>query len=709
MRGAGAAGTPAARSERDARATMLEDRLARFDAVENGLVFGRVDLTGGEEHYVGRIGLSSDDYERMLVDWRAPAARPFYTATPGSPEGIARRRHLRVRNRRVVGVDDDVFDLSRLGDADRRHLSGEAALLAALSEGRTGRMRDIVATIQGEQDRVIRSGLPGVLVVQGGPGTGKTAVALHRAAYLLYEHRDRLTSRGVLVVGPSGVFLRYIEQVLPSLGETGVVMSTVDGLYPGVTPTAREPVETAQVKGDARMETVIAELVRSTQRVPGTPIEIAYGRHRLALDADLVGRARTRARRSRRPHNQARSAFQRQVYGSLAARLLRSVEGDRPPSQQDLTDAAGDLLATDSLVAAVDRLWPYLTPEGLLAGFYATPALRHRVARTLTERERDLLQRTPGEGWTPADVPLLDEIARRLGPVPIADPLADLRAEEERAERRAAADTIGQLELPMPVSAATVAERYRGGGERRTVAQHAAEDREWTYGHVIVDEAQELSPMAWRMLQRRCPARSMTVVGDLAQTSAPWGARAWEDALGEYAGDRLRVEELTVNYRTPTEIMSVAGNVLRSVDPDASVPESIRSTGEPPWVVRVCPDTLVDTLVKAVVDEASLLDDGMVAVVVPTARRDELDRRLAELRPDLLSTRRAELDSPVVVLDVASAKGLEFDAVLVVEPGEILAEGARGAHDLYVALSRATKRLGVVHLADLPPAMGALG
>ncbi|MBO0890260.1 MAG: AAA family ATPase [Acidothermales bacterium] len=704
MRATGASGTHAARTERDARAAMLEDRIARFDAVESGLVFGRIDRTYGEALYVGRIGMSSEEYERLLVDWRAPAARPFYTATPGSAEGLSRRRHLRVRDRRVLGVDDEVFDLTRLDDADRVHLSGEAALLAALTEGRTGRMRDIVATIQAEQDRIIRAELPGVLVVQGGPGTGKTAVALHRAAYLLYEHRDRLASRGVLVVGPGAVFLRYIEQVLPSLGETGVVLATIAELYPGVTVTAHEPTRVAAVKGDARMTQVVADLVKAFQRVPDEPLSVAYGRHRLSVDPELVARARTKARRSRRPHNQARAIFQRTVYGTLAVRTLRAIGVERP-SQEVLTDVARDLLDTDSLVTEVDKLWPVLTPERMLAGLYASAELRDQVARGLGVDERELLARPPDHGWTAADVPLLDELARRVGPVPARDPVADRRAEEEREEERFAADTLSLLDLPMPVSAAAVADRYRGTGETRTTAQRAAEDPDWTFGHVIVDEAQELSPMAWRMLQRRCPARSMTVVGDLAQASSPWGPASWEAALGEYARGRLRVEELTVNYRTPAEIMAVAGDVLHSVEPDAVVPRSIRSAGVDPWYAEVEPDGLVDALAKAVTDETSANPDGMVAVVAPRALRAALDTALADLLPGLVTPRRTQLDSPAVVLDVVEAKGLEFDSVVVVEPALVLAEGDRGAHDLYVALSRATKRLGVVHSGDLPEPM----
>src|SRR6266542_4162894 len=259
----------AERLERDALVTRYRDRLAQLWSAESGLCFGRLDLADGTRRYIGRLGLADDDRESLLVDWRAPAARPFYRATPADPSGVVRRRHLRTKGRIVVDFEDDVLDLDALSDDERSGLSGEAALLAALNASRTGRMGDIVATIQAEQDRIIRSDLRGILVVEGGPGTGKTAVALHRAAYLLYTHRERLARRGVLVVGPNPTFLRYIEQVLPSLGETGVLLATTDELYPGVTATATEPPETAALKGSERMAGILAAAVADRQRLPG--------------------------------------------------------------------------------------------------------------------------------------------------------------------------------------------------------------------------------------------------------------------------------------------------------------------------------------------------------------------------------------------------------------------------------------------------------
>src|SRR6266545_3105630 len=568
LRRAEVGGTYQGRLERDALVTRYRDRLAQLWSAESGLCFGRLDLTDGTRRYIGRLGLADEDREPLLVDWRAPAARPFYRATPAAPCGVVRRRHLRTRARVVVDVDDDVLDLDALSDAEREGLNGEAALLAALGASRTGRMTDIVATIQAEQDCVIRSDLPGILVVEGGPGTGKTAVALHRAAYLLYTHRDRLARRGVLVVGPNPTFLRYIEQVLPSLGETDVLLSTVEELHPGVEATGREPVEVATVKGDLRMAGVLAAAVRDRQRMPAAPVEIAVDDATLRLEPETCARAHALAGATGRPHNQARAIFVREVATALARQVaerleedLRAVEVDEslfgPDEQLDdsplldeeqLDDLRAELLATAAVRAALDRLWPELTPRQLLTDLFASEQRLEAAAPDLSAAERALLLRPdparssgappwgspdPSGGWTPADVPLLDEAAVLLGEDDeAARRAAARRAEQERQELAYArgvleSATIGDAARYAPdtsrLDPAVMAGRWRHPAATGTIADRARQDRTWTFGHVIVDEAQEVSAMAWRMLMRRCPTRSMTVVGDVAQTGAPWG------------------------------------------------------------------------------------------------------------------------------------------------------------------------------------------
>ncbi len=584
----GAGGTFAAQVEREVSAAELARRLSQLNGVERGLCFGRMDGTDRRTFYIGRIGLHDEEYDPVLIDWRAPAARPFYAATPNDPAGLLRRRHLYTRGRTVVGLDDEVFDLDRMTEADRRGLAGEAMLLATVGRGRTGRMSDVVATIQAEQDRVIRSELAGVVVVQGGPGTGKTVAALHRAAYLLYTHRKTLERRGVLIIGPNATFLRYISQVLPSLGETDVVMASLGELFPGVAATAEDEPEAATAKGDLQMVRILRAAVRDRQRVPRRDLAVEADGVPLRIPADICERARIRARGMRRPHNVARKLFVTEMLDALAreeaAVLGRSLDSD------DLPDARERLWEEDPVREAIDRLWPYLSPQQLVAGLFGDEGTLRRAAPRLPAAERALLQRSPGTAWTVADIPLLDEAAELLGPDDSADRALRRVAERQRQEEEEYAQ--GVLELTGLagqglVDAAMIAGRNRDEGPDLTTAERAAADRTWAYGHVIVDEAQELSAMAWRMIMRRVPTRSMTVVGDVAQTGNAAGARSWGEMLDRYVKDRWREERLTVNYRTPAEIMAVAADVLAAIAPDERPPESVREEGAYPRAVRV--------------------------------------------------------------------------------------------------------------------------
>ncbi|WP_067171532.1 HelD family protein [Microtetraspora niveoalba] len=703
----GATGTHQNRSERDSFADMYAQRLARLWAVENGLCFGRLDNADGGRLYIGRIGLADDDQERMLIDWRAPVAQPFYRATPAAPMGVTRRRHLQTRGRTVTNVDDDLLDLDGLSDADRASLNGEAALLAALDEKRTGRMRDIVATIQSEQDAIIRGDLNGVLVVQGGPGTGKTVVALHRAAYLLYTYRERLERRGVLILGPNLTFLRYIEHVLPSLGETDVLLSTVGELYPGITATRWEPPEVAVIKGEIRMADVVGKAVRDRQRVPSAPVEIRLDKFTLKLDRQTFEAARSRAVRSRKPHNEARALFVRHLLNALTRQAARQL-GRGMLDDDDFADLREDLRTETPVRTALNRLWPYLTPQQLLIGLYTS---KERMTDAgLAPAECDLLLREPpraGENWwSEADVPLLDEAAELLGHIDEGVLRAARRAEEEREEQLAYAREVLELTgMADIMDAERFAARQRADEVYLTTAERAAKDRTWAFGHVIVDEAQELSAMAWRMVMRRCPTRSMTVVGDIAQTGSAAGAASWGRVLDPYVKGRWREAALSVNYRTPAEIMAVAADVLALVGPGLKAPESVRETGERPWAARVPgPATGLVPLVRR-----EVVPDGRLAVIVPHAREAELGEALVAGVPGAVAgPGPAALDAPVCVLTVADAKGLEFDSVIVVEPGEILRESPRGPSDLYVALTRATRRLGVIHSGPLPGALESL-
>ncbi|WP_049566244.1 HelD family protein [Nonomuraea sp. SBT364] len=712
----GAGGSRQARVEREVLAAEQARRLAQLNAVERGLCFGRIDDRAGRATYVGRIGLRDEEHESVLIDWRAPAARPFYVATATDPGAVVRRRHLHTRERTVVGLDDEVFDLEGMSDGDRRSLVGEAALLAALRRGRTGRMGDVVATIQTEQDRVIRASLQGALVVQGGPGTGKTVAALHRAAYLLYTHRDTLERRGVLVVGPNAMFLRYIGQVLPALGETQVVMATLGELFPGVVATAADPPRTAMVKGDARMAELVAAAVRERQRVPGGDLEVVSDGLTLRVPGEVCERLRERARAVRLPHNMARKLYVTELLKELALAEARALEAALRLAEMELEDpelrepldledeldevdvalASQRLWAEPAVRRAVDGLWPELTPQRLVSELLASPRTLKAVAPAGLDW-RPLVRARDAE-WTVGDVPLLDGAAALLGHDDSAERTAGRLAERERRERELYAyevlATTGLLEEGVFKEAGMLAERHDGGGDDLTTADRAAADRTWAYGHVIVDEAQELSAMAWRLVMRRVPAKSLTVVGDIAQTGSAAGARSWGEVLDPHLRGRWRVERLEVNYRTPAQIMRVAAGVLRAIDPGLTPPESVREGDAPPRAVRCG----LAELPALVAEELAAIGEGRAGVLVP----DGLRGRAGELFPG------GDLDAPVVVLTVTEAKGLEFDAVVVVDPAGIAAQSPMGLRDLYVAMTRATRRLTVAHEGDLPEVLSAL-
>ncbi|AOD23407.1 helicase [Rhodococcus sp. p52] len=722
-------GTPQARSERESYTHMYTEDIAKYDAAEHGLCFGRIDVRddgtdtsgpvtedGAETRYIGRLGIldEDNDYESLLLDWRAPQARPFYLAPPAAPDGVVLRRHIRSRGRSVTALHDEYLDLdAALEHADTPPaggVAGESALLAALNAARTGQMHDIVATIQAEQDAVIRSEHRSVLVVQGGPGTGKTAVALHRAAYLLYTYRKQLAKSGVLIVGPNSRFLDYIGQVLPSLGETGVLLSTVGDLYPGVTPTIEDDPMAGELKGSLDMVKVLEKAVRDRQEVPRSPVQLSFDTYALTLDRTIVTRARGRARSSRRPHNLARPIFVNGVIDALADQLA-GIIGSNPLgganllSREDIHDIRSEMRSDPDIVGAIDALWPELSPQQVLSDLLASRDRIASAAPALTDEQIDALHRPDASGhFSAADAPLLDELAELLG--------VDDAAERERAKRRwrkQIADAQGALdiltgsapqdleddldpELLMAydlIDATQLAER-QNHRRHETTAERAAGDRTWTYGHVIVDEAQELSAMAWRTIMRRIPNRWMTLVGDTAQTGDPAGTESWQQILEPYVANRWKKTELTVNYRTPAEIMRIAHAVLAEIDPDQVPPQSVRESGFEPWSQHVEADAVLATVQAALEAETG---PGTTAVLAPA--------RLVGAWEHLAS-------ESVTVATVKEVKGLEFDAVLLVEPAEILTDSSRGMNDLYVALTRATQRLGVVHSEALPEVLAGI-
>ena len=691
----GKGGTHQAREERDVIVRTSLQRLEQLEIGRHSLCFGRIDRAGPEPtagpgdrpedgdgaapdgaretFYIGRLAVSGPDHEPLVVDWRAPIAEPFYRATARHPMGLIRRRHFSTDGRRLLGIEDELLTVPS-GEGGPEDGSGEddgegriapGALLAALERSHSGHMRDIVATVQREQDEIIRAPLPGVVVVQGGPGTGKTAVALHRAAYLLYTYRFPLERQGLLVIGPNRVFLRYIEQVLPSLGENGVVLGTAESLVPGVQVRGSDDPTTAALKREIRMVTLIDRAVRDRQRPLTRDVEVPFGSAVLRLTAQDSSEVVTAVRRRPGTHNSRRRQLEtlvgRRLLGQYRRLLDRVAAADRVTSlEMEDDEFVREVRRVPALAEALDRMWPRLRPEELLHDLYGAPPLLrlagHRAGlddaeeRALHRPRSAALEEIP---WSAADLPLIDEARVLLGPV-----------------------TSG------------------------------ADDEPRSYGHIVVDEAQDLSPMQLRMISRRSLSGSMTVVGDLAQATGSVAPTAWTEVLVHLApGRSARTVELSVNYRTPDEVMRVSSRVLRVATPWVRPPRSVRVTGQVPAVVAVGPGGLVAEVAAQAGREATLVRGGTVGVVAPGSLAPALVSGLAAAGLAVGEASRDGLDQTITVVPVEVVKGLEFDSVVVVEPASIVDEEPQGLRALYVALTRATRRLTIVHERPVPPAM----
>ncbi|MCU1474701.1 MAG: family ATPase [Amnibacterium sp.] len=689
----GATGTHQARSERDAMARLFEDRIRQLTDVDERLAFGRLQTDEGALRYIGRIGLRDDDQQPILLDWRAPQASAFYQATAATPLGVKVRRHLATRGRAVTGIEDEVFDPEHIPDDTT--LTGESALLAALSAQRTGRMHDIVSTIQAEQDRIIRSEARGILVVAGGPGTGKTAVALHRAAYLLYAHKERLARNGVLVVGPSRSFLQYIEQVLPSLGESGVVLRTVGQLLPGIDASAADAPAVAAVKGRLAMAQVLRRAVHARQVAPVEPVIVTVDNERITVPPALIQRAIRRAQQTRKPHNVARVTFVREALADLTD-LLVDVVGHRGGTvdDEDRRMLREDLRTAQDVKVLLNTAWLPLTPEKLLGDLYARPAYLAAVSQELSPTDRALLARDRAAPLTVADVPLLDEAAELLGELDAGgDARRAAREAQHKRDLENAEAAIRNMRVEGMVTADALAANFADHGDVLTTAERAAMDRTWTYGHIVVDEAQELTPMQWRLLRRRCPLRSFTIVGDLAQASVAEPAASWEEAIAAL-GDEFRLEHLTVNYRTPRQITELAERRALADGLPITPSRSVRDGRWPVDVRRVPAVALATAVLDAVRHDRAIDATGTLAVIAPDSLVPPLHDRLDAELGEPVGFGADGLGAGISVLGARSAKGLEFDAVVVVDQEAIAASGGSGA--LYVALTRPTQRLALV-------------
>jgi DNA helicase IV len=705
----GAGGTYQDRFQRERAVADARRRAGDLRWGDPPLVFGRLDLVdpvgelGGRFH-VGRIGVFDEDHDQLVVDWRAPVAEGFYRATRAEPMGVRRRRAFRCRGRRLLDLDDVVL---AGGDAavDDGALVGEAALLATLAAPRTGRLSDVVATVQAEQDEVIRAPMAGITIVQGAAGTGKTVVALHRAAYLLYTYRDVLDRQGVLLLGPNGRFLDHVRDVLPSLGEHDARLATVHELFPGIRAVPDDDLAVAAVKADVRMARVIRRAVRTRQRHLRDAARIPVGRFVLKLEPAAVDRIVDGARGLEGTHNDRRRIVEADLVDALYAELRRrntaAVDRMRDPGP----DGLADLLArTPAYQELLERIWPVLRPQELLHDLFGSQALLRHAGRhgLLADEELALLHRTRSSSWrdvtwTHADVPLLHEAHALLGPLPrppapSTEPTEDEQMIVDRVMEHVEAAMTGIQQGLDPVMEAdlrrSVLDEVRVDAGT-AVAQQRPPDVPEVWGTVLIDEAQDLSPMAWRMVARACPNQAMTIVGDLAQGTAPWSPTSWDQVVGWIRPRHpARRHELHVNYRTPTEIMAWA-------DPLAAVPgqaRSVRSSGHEPEAVAVEAAALDREAGERARDLHARRPEGTVAVVARSERHAALRRHVGG---------DVELHAPDTV------KGLEFDGVVVVEPAE-LASGPAGVAPLYIAMTRATTHLALVHAAPLPTPLDAM-
>ncbi|MFH8977742.1 HelD family protein [Streptomyces sp. NPDC017890] len=704
----GHVGTPGALAERDAQVFRAGIHLNRLNNEFEDFLFGRIDLLLGKDGkkgpdgaytavepaegalrpdhtadiaetlHIGRIGVLDEDYAPLVIDWRAPAAAPFYRSTPVDPGRVVRRRVIRSKGRRVLGVEDDLMrpEITARLDGEELAVVGDGALMAALGQARTHSMRDIVASIQAEQDLVIRAPAASVTYVEGGPGTGKTAVALHRAAYLLYQDRRRYAG-GILIVSPTPLLVAYTEGVLPSLGEEGqVAIRAIGSLVDGAGATLYDSPATARAKGSSRMLRVLRRAARGALEPSDSPTllrVVAFGR-RLELEAEELAGIRRTVLGGTAPVNLLRPRARRLLLDALYAKSGAGTRHSDPELAAELRSSFDeDVSSEDSFTAFLDAWWPELTPGAVLAAMADERRLGRWARRVLNPGEvRKVARSLRREGHSVHDIALLDELQAIVGT-------------PARPRKRRELDPLDQLtgldEL-MPQREETQWERAERLAQERT-----------EYAHVIVDEAQDLTPMQWRMVGRRGRHATWTVVGDPAQSS--WSdpdeaAAARDEALGTRPRRRF---ELTVNYRNPAEIAELAAKVLALAMPGSQSPTAVRSTGVEPRfaVVR---DSLAES---ARAEAARLLDlvDGTVGVVVAMNRREEARRWLAGL------------GDRVVALGSLEAKGLEYDATVVVSPAEIADESPAGLRVLYVALTRATQQLTVVSCErDEPDAAG---
>ncbi len=682
IRAQGATGTPSARSERDSFATHYEDNLARLRNVENRMILGRLDFTDEQSIHIGRLTLRDAEKNVLLTDWRAPQSAAFYQATASHPMDISRRRHIQTRFREVIGVEDEYLNADTQAE-NKLNFTGEGALFAAMNKARAGKMGDIVATIQREQDQIIRAQANGVLVVQGGPGTGKTAVALHRAAYLLYTYRERFANAGVLIIGPSRHFLQYIDQVLPSLGETNVVATTIGELLPDYKVNSVESLALHNLKGAPIWIKVVKRSVQKILQKPLlSPVTFRISGKNIQLFPEDVAQAQKRALQTQKPHNVAREKYARFLVNLLAERLAKALEVELGQDDWLFADVASD----PQVRQVLNRHWLPASPQWIWKHLLKWPELLAAVAPELTDQQRKMLYRPAEHAITLGDIAILDEFAEVLGELPSNEAMAEkIRQEnQQRSLANFVDQTLTELDLQDGiVTSAKMMQRIADLDSFGSLAERAISDRTWTYAHIVVDEAQELTPMQWRMLIRRNPMQSMTIVGDLDQR-VTGTTGSWETVLGPLA-KRMQLAKLSVSYRTPQEILENAFTQMQKIGYPVAELTAARQLPNSLRKVKVANAELGKILTSELQQLRQRFDAeygtglGTIAVISTPDKMTEI----AELLPT-----QFQQDRHFALLSAGETKGLEFDAVVLID-GDKIATTEPGNY--YVALTRATK------------------
>ena len=687
-------------TERDSFATMYEDRLSSLRAGEYRLVFGKLRMKDGSERYIGRMGLLENE-KPILLDWRAKAASPFYEATFFDDMGAALRRHITLENRKVVKLEDELLDLSPEKSEKALKegiLSGEGALMAALEESRTGKMGDIVSTIQREQNRIIRMPLNSTVVVQGGPGTGKSAVALHRAAYLLYTYRKELEASGVLIIGPSQAFVHYIDDVLPCLGETDILIRTMSEMLPGVTVNCKDSPLAAKVKGDLRMVQVIKSAIKRHIRIPRELPAISVNGIKLKLEPEEIAKGQAFAR-SAGPYEVARRAFVDSMCSLLFSKYEEAAGGQI--SGDDAEFVKEQIRENAQVRLALNLSWLPLSARWLLDDLFSKPAKLGTLAPWMSEEEVQSLMREKGK-VSEGDIPLLDTAMDLLG----EEEVKKKGPSASRADKEFAKSTMAMFGVsPSLVSASDLLSSL-SPSERKSVVEQAALDRKWQFGHIIVDEAQELTAMQWRMLRKRSASKSFTIVGDVAQTSSLAGTRSWKKSLSPVFGRDWTLCPLEIDYRNPREVVEEASQFAKKEGLNSEDIKAVRSVEGS--LERVESEDIEKEAVSKLVECAKkFIHSSMGTVALITEKKDvekmsarvnaALEKEFGKAEADRLT--RNGWKSQIAVRGTEEIKGIEYDAVVLMDPPEPEGEGEErkiAASRLYIAMTRPTQKLVIV-------------